>query len=91
MRKVSDKEAFLLDLLQCDQSELRKHSQSVYEWRGLYLEVLTSEQMKRGKVPAPWYQDINGWKVREMGKKSEKVKKIYAKSRTQRISKTNGK
>lgn len=87
MRKVSDKESFLLDLLQCSQSELRKHSESVYEWRGLYLEVLTQEQMKRGKVPAPWYQDINGWKVREMGKQAEKVKKIYA--RTKRISKDN--
>lgn len=76
-RKPNQNEQALLELLGCEQSEVKRHSTTVYEWRGVYFEVLTVEQMKHGKVPASWYTPIgNNFRIREMGKQAEKVKRI---------------
>jgi len=78
-RVPNTSELALIDLLSCEQSEIKKHSQSVYEWRGLYFEVVTKDQRDRGGVPESWYSKIGEFYFREMGKKSEKVKKILKK------------
>ena len=78
-RTPNGSERALLDFLGCEQSELRKHSETVYEWRGLYFEMLTEWQVKHRGVPASWYSNINGWKFRQMGTKSAIVKKIRRK------------
>ena len=79
MRTPNDNEQALTRFLCCQQSELKKHSPTVYEWRGNYLEILSKDQMKRNKVPASWYFKYGDWKIREMGKQSAKVKKILHK------------
>ena len=84
MRQPNLNEEVLLNMLGVEQTELKRHSKTVYEWRGIYFEVLTTEQMKRGKVPASWYMNyITPWrqefKIREMGKQATKVKKILKK------------
>lgn len=79
MRTPSKHEEALLKFLVCDQSELKKISNTVYQWRGQYLEILTYKQMLNSKTPAPWYMKIEGWRIREMGKQSAKVKKIKQK------------
>jgi hypothetical protein len=77
-RQPNANEKALRDILGIE-GELKRHSRTIYEWRGLYLEVLTVKQMKRGKVPASWYTAFGEWRIREMGKQAEKVKKILHK------------
>lgn len=77
VRKPNQNEQALLEFLGCEPTDMKRHSPTVYEWRGLFLEVLTDEQVKNGKVPASWYSGlIPGFKVREMGKQAAIVKKI---------------
>lgn len=76
MRIPNDNENALLNFLCCEQTELKKHTPTVYEWRGFYLEVLKKDQMLRSKTPASWYMTWGHWRIREMGKQAEKVKKI---------------
>ena len=80
VRKPTANEQVLLDFLGCDPAEVRKHSETVYEWRGLYFEVLTAAQRRRSKVPASWYsQWETKFYARQMGKKAAKVQKIIKK------------
>lgn len=65
-----------MNLLGVPSQELKRHSPTVYEWRGLYYEVLTRKQVREGKVPASWYTSLGDWRIREMGKQSQKVKKL---------------
>lgn len=78
-RIPSKHEQALLELLCIEQEDVKKHSNTVYEWKGLFLEILTKEQMLRRKIPASWYVKLGDWRVREMGDKSEIVRKIRGK------------
>jgi hypothetical protein len=64
---------------------IKKYSPTVYQWRGLYLEVLSFDQMIRSGVPASWYAkyltDYGDWRIREMGPDSYKVRKIKEKEK----------
>ena len=75
-RTPNANEQVLLDFLGVSQDSVKKWSETVYTWRGKYLEILTVEQMKRGKVPASWYTPLGEYRFREMGKQAEKVRKI---------------
>lgn len=79
-RKITEHEQVILELLRCEAGELRKHTRTVFEWRGVFLEVLTPEQRERSGVPGSWYTTHyylgKEWKIREMGDKATKVKRI---------------
>jgi hypothetical protein len=80
VRIPNPNELALREFLGCEQTEMKRYSPTVYQWRGMYFEVLTVEQMRRGKVPASWYSNLGEFRMREMGKQAEKVKKIRRKN-----------
>lgn len=75
-RKPNQHEIALMKFLGVSSEELKRHSPTVYEWRGIYFEILTIKQVREGKVPASWYASVGEWRLREMGKQATKVKKI---------------
>ena len=70
----------LCELLNCKTNELKKYKTTVYEWRGIYFEVVGS---KSKTAPASHYTPIKWggkiWSVRELGEKSEIYKEINKK------------
>jgi hypothetical protein len=79
MRIPNKNEQALLGFLGCNQWEVKRFTPTVYGWNGKYLEILSVEQLKRGKVSASWYMKWDDWRIREMGKQSTIVKKILKK------------
>lgn len=93
IRKPNNHELALMSILNCEQKELKRHTPTVYEWRGQFIEVLTREEMLKSKTPASWYTSLplmDTWRFREMGEDAKIVKKIKKKgSYAQRLSAKN--
>lgn len=77
---ISPQHRLLTHLLNCDESEITKHTSRVYSWNGLYFEILGRKTMLRGKTAPSHYTTHTWggkeWSIRELGEKSKIRKEI---------------
>lgn len=79
MRKLAQV-GVLCQMFNIEPEELTKHSKTVYEWQGIIFEVVGS---KSKTAPASHYTTVEyagkKWSLRELGEKSQIIKKMKGK------------